>query len=558
MQGQVDFTPYVLLYIANQSQEKYGTNDSLTYRLINPCWGKVREYVSQTGWTEYTCDTGRVSNVRGERHGGTTLTTLDLNNDGIKDVISGDSYNEHLISLINVNEIVDATFDLSLSDTTYPVTDVPARVPTLPGAYLEDVDLDGVKDMLVSPNQLTAFANFYLDTSTTSLVDWYYHNEGTNDAPDFKLHTEGFFSGEMIDVGARSFPTTVDLNGDGLLDLVVGNEGYTLYGGTAAASLTLYLNVGSAEHPVFKLHEKDLANISQLGFGFAHPAFADLDDDGDFDLMVGDDQGSLHYFKNKGVASVYDFHLTEPQFADIDVDLSAHPFFFDLNQDDLEDLIIGDFYGQFHFFENEGTETEADFSKNPTIEKMGDVQTFHSHGGEATPYVTRKLDSLGASLYFMIGSAKGQILVYGPITDIYSDFEVSDSINVDATFTAPHGVDLFGDFRHELLIGQRTGGLFAMRRTKEIGVGLSPSSARPTFEVFPNPSSGQSVIHLPESLRQGALFYATDAKGAVVHQQPIPKGSLQVPVDLGHLNNGLYTLTLRQGSVVFSSRWVKQ
>lgn len=557
-QGQLDFTPYVLLYIENRSQELYNSNDSLKFKLANPCWGKVREYISQTGWTVYDCDTGRLSTGRGERHGGTTLTTIDLNNDGVKDVITGDAYNEHLISLINIGENVDAEIDLSLSDTTFPSYSSPARVPTLPAAFIEDVDLDGVKDMIVAPNQLTAFATFYLDTSISSLVDWYYRNVGTNNNPQFELVKEGFFSGEMIDVGARSFPCTVDLNGDGLLDLVIGNEGYTMYGGTAAASLTYYQNVGTAELPLYKLAEKDLAGIADLGLGFAHPAFADLDDDGDFDLMVGDDQGRLHYFKNKGVASVYDFHLSEPQFANIDVDLSAHPFFFDLNQDDLEDLIIGDYYGQFHYYENAGTETEHDFSQNATIEKMGDIQTFFSHGGEATPYVTRKLDSLGASLYFMIGSGEGTILVYGPITDIYADFEVSDSINVDATFTAPFGANLYGDFRHELLIGQRTGGLMALRRTAEIGVGMGRVQRERPLKIFPNPSTGELTFSLPNPSAGTAELSICDVSGKMVYSASIQAGKGPITRDMGHLNSGMYIITLRQSSAVHQARWIKQ
>ncbi len=555
VQGQVDFTPYVLLYIENRSQELYGSNDSLVFRLHNPCWGKVREYVSQTGWTTYECDTGYA--VNRDRHGGTTLTTIDLDGDGVKDLLTGDSYNEHLISMMNIGDNVDGEFDISLSDTTFPSYDIPAQLPTLPGAYYEDIDLDGTKDLLVAPNQLTAFASFYLDTSISSQVDWYYRNEGANNNPDFALQKEGFFSGDMIDVGARSFPTTVDLNGDGLLDLVVGNEGYTIYGGTAAASLTLYLNVGTEEEPVFELAEKDLADISGLGFGFAHPAFADLDDDGDYDLLVGDDQGMLHYFRNKGVSTVYDFHLTEPEFASIDVDLSAHPFFFDLNQDGIEDLIIGDFYGQFHYYENSGTETEYDFSKNATIEKMGDVQTFHKYGGEATPYVTRKIDSLGASLYIMIGSGNGPILVYGPITDIYDDIEATDSIIVDATFTAPHGADLYGDFRHELLIGQRTGGLMAMRRVAEIGVSAPSAEAPGSLELFPNPSNGELTFTLPANLSTPTISIR-DVQGRIVYQNRVTSTSDRIELDLRHLDAGVYTITLRGEHETYQSRWVKQ
>ncbi|MEX2596286.1 MAG: FG-GAP and VCBS repeat-containing protein, partial [Salibacteraceae bacterium] len=410
VQGQTGVLDYpALLYFENQSQELYGHSDSLAYELVNPCWGKIREFVNDAGWTEYICDTNRSGN-RGSRHGGTTLTPIDLNGDGAMDLLTGDAYSGNMQSLINTSTSVDAVVDLSLSDSTYPSYDDPIFVPTLPAAFFEDIDHDGEKDLIAAPNQLTAIATFYLDTSINTNVDWYYKNVGTTAHPDFKLQEKGFFSGKMIDVGSKSMPALADINGDGLLDLLVGNEGFTAYGGSAAASLTLYLNVGDIENPVFELVDKDFLDISEFGFGFVHPALADLDGDGDYDLLIGEDQGMLHYFKNRGTPEIHDFHLTEPEFANIDVDLSAHPQFFDVNLDGAPDLLVGDYYGRIQYFENAGTPSEPDFSKNPTVEKVGDLLTFHAHGGESTPMLTRKLDSLGSNLYLLQSNADGVIL----------------------------------------------------------------------------------------------------------------------------------------------------
>jgi len=560
VQGQVDLTPFVLLYVENLSMDLYGTSDSLDYRLANSCWGQVREYISQTGWTEYLCDTGRSVSER-QRHGGSSLTSLDLNNDRILDILTGDSYSPFLRSLRNTTDNVDAVIDLSLSDTVFPNYNQAAIVPNIPAAYIEDVDGDGVNDMLVAPNQLTDGATSFFDTSITKEVDWYYRNTGTNLNPTFELETEGFFSGEMIDVGARSFPATVDLNGDGLLDLVVGNEGYTIYGGTAPACLTYYENVGDTNTAAYLLQDENLGNLKTYGYGYIHPTFGDLDYDGDFDMVIGTDQGILHLFRNDGTPQSPSFVLDEANYAGINYDLSTHPFLFDLNLDGILDIIVGDFYGRFHYHENAGTPEEHDFSMNATLFKMGNVQTFATFGGESSVYFTRHLDSIGTNLYILQSNADGTILVYGPISDYAAPLTPQDSLVFDATLTSITGADLYGDFRDELIIGQRTGGLFMTTRAKEIAVGIAERHAQspPAIQVFPNPSSGQFNISFNTRFNQPATLTVMDISGSLVSSKQIRPNELKnYQLDLRESTNGMYIISIRQNGSQHWARLIKQ
>ena len=560
VQGQVDLTPFVLLYIENQSMDLYGTADSLKYRLVNPCWGHVREYISQTGWTEYVCDTGRAASQR-QRHGGTTLTSLDLNNDGIKDLLTGDSYNPYLRSLINVMDNVDAEIDLTLSDTTFPVYNQPAILPNIPAAYIEDVDGDGINDMLVAPNQLTDGATSFFDTSITKEVDWYYRNTGSNLNPNFELESAGFFSGEMIDIGARSFPAMVDLNGDQLLDLVLGNEGYTIYGGTAPASLTFYENVGDSTNAIYKLQDENFANLKTYGYGYIHPTFGDLDDDGDNDMVIGTDQGILHLFRNDGTPQAPFYVLDEANYAGIDYDLSTHPFLFDLNLDGLLDLIVGDYYGRFHYHENAGTPEEHDFSMNATLFKMGNVQTFQTFGGESSVYFTRQLDSLGTNLYILQSNADGTILVYGPISDYTLDLIPQDSIILDATFTSMTGANIYGDFRDELIVGQRTGGLFALTRAKEIAVSIAEykSSSESAIQVFPNPSDGHFNLSFNARSNEAIWIRIMDISGNMLSEKRISSTeAINYNLDLSSYADGLYIISIFQNGTQHNARLIKQ
>jgi hypothetical protein len=556
----------VLFYIQNMSMETYGVPDSLVYTLKNECWGAISEYVVDIGWTNIDCsdtaDSGDgLENRGGERHGSTTLTTLDLNGDGNLDVLVGDSYVGSMLSLIGDNNNLSTEVNLTQSDLSFPSYDTPINTPSLAGAYFFDVDHDGVKDLLVAPNQPT-YLQAEPDTSLNVNVDWYYKNNGSNNSPEFNLQKKGFLGADMIDVGSRSFPTLVDLNGDGLKDLVVGNEGFKIYGGTSSASLTYYKNMGTNGEPAYELIDKDFAEVSQYGFGFAHPAFADLDADGDQDMMIGDDQGMLHYFRNVGSAAFPQLLLVEPEFRGIDVDLGAHPQFFDLSTDGIPDLIVGDYYGRLQYFENSGTAQVSDFSPTPSIQKLGGLLLYNSFGGEATPYFTRATDSTGM-LYAFVGTKNGTVLAYGPISNIFSPMVAIDSIEVEATYTSVTGANLSGDLRDELIIGQRTGGLYYLKRDKDVILGIEQSEAaiEKQLKVFPNPSDRDINILLEQVKNDSkAEINLYDLSGKMLLQKTATtsNGVLNTTFSLSGFPAGMYLLTVKVNDTIYRNSIIKQ
>ena len=98
-----------------------------------------------------------------------------------------------------------------------------------------------------------------------------------------------------VHVGVVSTPSFADLDGDGDLDAVVGeNDGILHY----------FENTGSATAPAFTEQTGAANPFDGVDVGIASaPSFADLDGDGDLDAVVGEFYGTLRYFENTGSAT---------------------------------------------------------------------------------------------------------------------------------------------------------------------------------------------------------------------------------------------------------------
>ena len=123
----------------------------------------------------------------------------------------------------------------------------------------------------------------------------YFENTGSATAPAFTEQTGAANPFDGVDVGVTSAPSFADLDGDGDLDAVVGeNDGILNY----------FENTGSATAPAFTEHTGAANPFNGVDVGgLSTPSFADLDGDGDLDAVVGEYDGILNYFENTGSAN---------------------------------------------------------------------------------------------------------------------------------------------------------------------------------------------------------------------------------------------------------------
>jgi len=346
----------------------------------------------------------------GERHPGSTILAVDFDADEDKELFLGDISYDNVNMLTNGGNLSHAY--MNVQDSLFPNYNKSVFFNYFPGTYYVDVNNDNIRDFIASPNGLNNAVNIK--------CSWLYLNEGEDNKPVLSYESDDFLVNQMIDVGERARPVLIDYDADGLLDIVVGNAGYYELAGVVSqlkSTLTVFKNSGTADTPVFNLVSIDYANLSEeFGFDFMHPAFGDLDNDGDTDMLLGDGEGFVHYFKNIAEPqSAANFSLAFGRFGGIDVGQRAAPFLFDVDEDSLLDLVVGTRNGNINYFKNTGTKEEPSFELVSDSWGEIDVQEI----GEITGYATPILKKLGEDeeLTLIIGSESGKIYAYNNIIE---------------------------------------------------------------------------------------------------------------------------------------------
>ena len=119
---------------------------------------------------------------------------------------------------------------------------------------------------------------------------------------------------------------------------------------TVVATALAFTPQSANSQTAFVYVQNNPFGLTNIG-SYSSPTFADLDGDGDLDLMAGENNGDFNYFQNTGTATapVYAPVQTNP-FGLTNIGLYSSPTFADLDGDSDLDLMAGEYYGDFSFY----------------------------------------------------------------------------------------------------------------------------------------------------------------------------------------------------------------
>ena len=322
------------------------------------------------------------------------VTTLkDLDGDGDLDMFVGDSTGS-ISYYENAGAKTNPAIFTARTGAGNPMNGLNFQNYAAP--HLVDFDNDGDYDLFVgnSPNGADGFI-------------FYYENTGSSTNPVFTARVGNKNPMNGLTGFSYTRPKAVDLDGDEDYDMIVAS-----YGGQA-----IYFETTRRLRSNYEEKKLDGNPLSSVDLGvFYSPALKDMDGDSDSDLILGysaDGIGYLAYVENTG--SNLDPIFTQRTGASSPMDgLTVgnlpSPVLEDINNDGDPDMFVGAQDGTIMYFENMGTPT------NPTfIARTGTNNPMNSHNSFASaPFASPTLKDINGDGDFdmFIGTLAGNILYY--------------------------------------------------------------------------------------------------------------------------------------------------
>jgi len=538
-------------YHKNLSKDLYGTCDSLNFVFDDKCWGNFTLSLGSNTVSSIhnaPCGTPEPPDPKGggietARRDDTITTVCVLDTDG-------DGAKELLIgdqasqtSLWVHNGGTPQSAEIDSSDMTFPSYDLPVSIFDYVHHAYIDVDNDGKRDLLASSGQLEDRQGV-----------WYYKNTNTDASPVFSLQKTDFLQNEMLETGQGACPVFFDYNADGLMDIVVAHGEYDSSVPGIVSRLSLYKNIGTATSPSFQMITDDYASLSSYNLFFPIAAtFGDLDGDNDQDMIIGDFAGNVHYFNNSaGAGNPANFQLAVPVYMGIDVGNNATPQLVDMDNDGLLDLVIGKQTATFNYYHNNGSAASASFTSIPTIDTLGHIQLAQvgSFSGYSVPYVF----SFSGRHQMLTANMHGDIFYYENIdNNLNGTFTRIDTIASGEFGIRSSGFNLYvsgGDINNDglmdMLVGLYSGGvqIFYGSNTP---ISVPENERSEGIKCYPNPASSNLMVTNSKSAITEVEIYNLLGELILTSRPDTGSKGHEVTIDVSRLPEGVYLVTASDG-----------
>ncbi|MEZ4698751.1 MAG: FG-GAP-like repeat-containing protein [Rhodothermales bacterium] len=369
-------------------------------------------------------------------------------------------------------------------------------------------------------------------------------NTGDNANPSFTQLSGVASPLNGVTFGTKNAPALVDIDNDGDLDIIVGQEDGTF---------ALIENSGDANTPTWAIAGSNPLNGEDNG-SRSTPTLGDLDGDGDYDLASGDIDGTIVYYENQGTAGApvfVELTLAANPFDGIDVGDHSKPALVDIDNDNDLDLVVGEDLGGFFYFENTGDANTPSFS---AVVGAGNPFDGFDAGDKSAPAFADLDNATGVDM--ASGNTMGDYYYYenaDPLpVELTSFSAVSNGNEVTLTWTTASETNNAG-FEIQQRVGRRFevvgwvdgagtstearsysfttsravpgrqafrlrqvdfDGAFSFSTTREVSVAISGSFHM--GDVFPNPFNPQATFTLTVAQTQNVTVAVYDMQGRMV------------------------------------------
>jgi hypothetical protein len=415
-------------------------------------------------------------------HGASSIEFADIDDDSDLDLFWGDFFSKSIYVIENFGS--PSVPHMQRVSNIYPVNADSIYTSGFNMPRFTDIDADGDLDLFVSV--------LYDPTVPQSLM--LLRNNGTPQTANHQLITNDYL--KTLDVGNNSAPVFIDIDNDDDLDMFIGSLKNPI------GSINFLENVGTSSIPDFLLVDSTYFNItSDLS---VTPSFGDIDNDGDYDLLIGRFNGTLSLYINSGTPAIplftTNFDLQNNNGEIIDVGSTSVPFLIDVDNDNDLDLIIGGFNGKFNFYENTGGPSTYEFTVSGSYFDTMDI------GDNSTPFLF-DYDENG-TLDLFSGNRKGDFFYFRndgsntvPIWTLVTNKLLPDNFGGN---TFPCFVDIDNDTDMDLILGNVKGGLYLYINYEISGINEGKITPVNNFEIsaYPNPFNPETKVRLELSIGQ--------------------------------------------------------
>ena len=368
-----------------------------------------------------------------------------------------------------------------------------------------DIDSDGDKDL------------FWGDFFNRSM--YYLQNQGTATNPQLVLIDSTFADEAVVQSTGFNMPSILDIDGDGRFDMFIG----VLTGSSSTGNFLYYRNAGTAASHQFQLQTTDFLRSVDVGSA-SSPAFADIDNDGDLDLMIGSEDGRLALYDRQGTPAGPIFRFVTSSFIALPGLFNVSPALGDIDGNGTLEMMVGDANGKVRLYRN-----SASWSEDTTFQLRS-----VSFGQNASPAIV-DIDIDGRKDLF-VGTGGGRLSYYHndgtsstPNFVLRTGFFLSVDVGDDAK---PVFVDLDNDMDFDLIIGDRDGRLSYWRN--------DGNASSPLFSAVPNFFLGVTAV-----IRSAPAFCDVDGDG-------------RLDLFLGNMKGGLYYYEHRRSIVIAPETFLLQ